>query len=217
VLLLKLCDIGTYDLVDIDSTNADPTDMEILCLKAKYDTIVTAAESNANYDSRFIFIFDAGTCVLWNINDLAERNNIFSLISKHTENSYNHSLVNSEMEALSYTITRKDVDSSSDKANDKIQKTHLKHNHIYFQHTDDRQLLLERFTFSDAISLSVKLGIMENRLEDFIDGIEHISHDLKSGKMFKLTAKEVLQKTGELMTMRHLINLRFDLLNTPDW
>jgi uncharacterized Rmd1/YagE family protein len=58
---------------------------------------------------------------------------------------------------------------------------------------------------------------LESKLENFIENIEHVSEDLKNGKNFELTSAEILQKTGQLLTMRHLINLRFDLLNTPDY
>ena len=78
-------------------------------------------------------------------------------------------------------------------------------------------LIFEKYAFSDSISSSIKLGILESKLEVFIENIEHISEDLKNGRHFKLSSREVLQKTGELFTMRHLINLRFDLLNTPDY
>ncbi len=54
-------------------------------------------------------------------------------------------------------------------------------------------------------------------MESFINSTEHISEDLKYGRKFKLTSEEVLKKTGELFTMRHLINLRSDLLDSPDY
>jgi uncharacterized Rmd1/YagE family protein len=145
--------------------------MEIICLKAKYNTI-TSVDSHVHNDFRFIFIFEAGTCVLWNINDLDERNNIFNLVSKHTTESYDETLINNEMEILNYSIVKRDAENDHDNNNsNNNSKTLLKHNHIYFKcHDDDRQLLLEKYTFSDAISLSVKLGILEHKLENFIDG-----------------------------------------------
>merc|ERR1712226_163315 len=76
---------------------------------------------------------------------------------------------------------------------------------------------LAKYTFSNAISLSVKLGIWEASLGHIIDSIEHISEDLKSRATVKLSHEEVLQKTGEILALRHLINLSSDLLDTPDF
>ena len=54
-------------------------------------------------------------------------------------------------------------------------------------------------------------------LEQIIDSIEHISEDLKKNANVKMTRDEVLQKTGEILALRHLINLSSDLLDTPDF
>jgi required for meiotic nuclear division protein 1 len=40
---------------------------------------------------------------------------------------------------------------------------------------------------------------------------------LKAGRAIKLSQSEVLRKTGELFALRHMINLRSDLLDTPDF
>lgn len=46
--------------------------------------------------------------------------------------------------------------------------------------TDD--LLLDKFTISNAMAMSVKLGIWEASLEKYIDEIEFVTEDLKRYK-----------------------------------
>jgi uncharacterized Rmd1/YagE family protein len=53
--------------------------------------------------------------------------------------------------------------------------------------------------------------------EKIIDSIEHIAEDLKRSANVKMNRNEVLQKTGEILALRHLINLSSDLLDTPDF
>lgn len=76
---------------------------------------------------------------------------------------------------------------------------------------------LEKYTFSNAMALSVKLGIWEATLQKYIDSIEFVTDDLKLGKTIKMTREDVLRKHGELFALRHLINLSSDLLDTPDF
>ena len=40
---------------------------------------------------------------------------------------------------------------------------------------------------------------------------------MREGGRLKMSRKEVLQKTGELFNLSHLINLSSDLLDTPDF
>ncbi|KAK9745249.1 RMND1/Sif2-Sif3/Mrx10, DUF155 [Popillia japonica] len=77
--------------------------------------------------------------------------------------------------------------------------------------------LLEKYTFSNAMALSVKLGIWEASLEKYIDTIEFVTEDLKNGNKIKMSQEEVLRKHGELFALRHMINLSSDLLDTPDF
>ena len=76
---------------------------------------------------------------------------------------------------------------------------------------------LDKYTFSNAIAQSVKLGIWETSLNHYVDSIEFITEDLKAGRKIKMTREEVLRKQGELFALRHLINLSSDLLDTPDF
>lgn len=76
---------------------------------------------------------------------------------------------------------------------------------------------LDKYTFSNTMALSVKLGIWEALLEEYIDSIEYVTEDLKSGTKIKMSREEALRKHGELFALRHLINLSSDLLDTPDF
>jgi uncharacterized Rmd1/YagE family protein len=187
---------GLYEIIDI--TN-DP-DRDVLCFKAKYKSAI----AKPNDETRIIFVFNDGTCLFWNVEDKNEKNSILQLINNYAINLYDEELVKSEIEVLTYSL------------DDKIEQTRLNKNHINFA-TNSNDILLEKYTFSDAISSSIKLGILESKLENFVETIEHISEDLKYARKMKLSSQQVLQKTGDLFTMRHLINLRFDFLNTPDY
>ncbi|XP_032114710.1 required for meiotic nuclear division protein 1 homolog isoform X2 [Sapajus apella] len=77
--------------------------------------------------------------------------------------------------------------------------------------------ILEKFAFSNALCLSVKLAIWEASLDKFIESIQSIPEALKAGKKLKLSHEEVMQKMGELFALRHRINLSSDFLITPDF
>lgn len=76
---------------------------------------------------------------------------------------------------------------------------------------------LDKYTFSNAMAQSVKLGVWEASLDNYIDSIEFVTEDLKDGRKLKMTRQEVLKKQGELFALRHSINLSSDLLDTPDF
>ena len=91
----------------------------------------------------------------------------------------------------------------------------LRNSNFYLTKADDN--ILEKYTFSNAMSLSVKLGIWEASLDNYVESMAYVTEDLKQGDKFKITRPEMLRKTGELFALRHLINLSSDLLDTPDF
>jgi required for meiotic nuclear division protein 1 len=93
---------------------------------------------------------------------------------------------------------------------------HLRNNNFYITKNASENLL-ERYTFSNALSLSVKLGIWEASLANYVDSMAYVTEDLKQGNKIKITRPEMLRKTGELFALRHLINLSSDLLDAPDF
>lgn len=94
------------------------------------------------------------------------------------------------------------------------KKSHLRDGDIYLA-VDATSL--DKYTFSNAIAQSVKLGIWEASLDNYINSIEFVTEDLKAGRKINMTREEVLRKQGELFALRHLINLSSDLLDTPDF
>lgn len=97
---------------------------------------------------------------------------------------------------------------------DNRKKSHLKDGNIILTKEDEN---LNKYTFSNAMAQSVKLGIWEASLDRYIDSIEFVTEDLKVGKKIRMTQPEVLRKQGELFALRHQINLTSDLLDTPDF
>uniref|UniRef100_A0A8C3A2N6 Required for meiotic nuclear division 1 homolog n=1 Tax=Cyclopterus lumpus TaxID=8103 RepID=A0A8C3A2N6_CYCLU len=129
---------------------------------------------------------------------------VLRILEQHEIQPYEVALVHWENEEINYTVGE---------GNTKLERG----NFILSDKMDPHEAALEKFAFSNALCLSVKLAIWEVFLDSFVESIQSIPETLKSGKRVKLSSAEVMKKIGELFSLRHCINLRSDLLITPDF
>ncbi|KAI4491803.1 hypothetical protein M0804_003195 [Polistes exclamans] len=165
------------------------------------DVIHAIAKYEVGHEPRELYFFREGTVVMWNIPDL-ESGNILKFLKHFEENSYTSELIHAESEIMTYTYTENG------------KKCHIKDGNIILIKDATN---LEKFTFSNAMAQSVKLGIWEASLCNYINTVEFVTEDLRSGQKLRMSQREVLRKQGELFALRHLINLSSDLLDTPDF
>ncbi|XP_044593687.1 required for meiotic nuclear division protein 1 homolog [Cotesia glomerata] len=169
--------------------------------KSPANVIHAVPKYQVENEPREMFFFREGTIVMWNTTDL-ECNNILEMLKNYEENSYLTELLQAESEIMYYTHAESG------------KRSHLKDGDIYLASESTN---LDKYTFSNAISQSVKLGIWESSLDHYIESIEFVTEDLKAGRKIKMTREQVLRKQGELFALRHHINLSSDLLDTPDF
>ncbi|XP_072313204.1 required for meiotic nuclear division protein 1 homolog [Eucyclogobius newberryi] len=154
-------------------------------------------------DNAVMFFFREGSVVFWNVEDKTLKR-VLRILERHEIQPYEVALVHWENEEINYTVRE---------GNTKLERG----NFILSDQMAQPEAVLEKFAFSNALCLSVKLAIWEVALDNFVDSIQSIPETLKSGKRVKLSSAEVMQKIGELFSLRHCINLRSDLLMTPDF
>lgn len=169
------------------------SDSDVLHVRGKYEI---------DAEPRDIFFFREGSVVLWNCTDL-EASNVIQYLRQFEINSYDQEDVANENEVMNYVY-----------ANDG-QAAALKNGDFLIPTNGDADL--EKYTFSNAMTSSVKLGIWEALLDKYIDSIAFVTDDLKEGRKIKMTRADALRKTGELFALKHMINLSSDLLETPDF
>lgn len=166
--------------------------------------LVMGVESSAKEgDPGVIFFFREGAAVFWNVKDKTMKQ-VMQILERHEIQPYEVALVHWENEELNYMK----IEGQS-----KLHRGEIKLN----SELDLDDAILEKFAFSNALCLSVKLAIWEATLDKFIESIQSIPEALKAGKKVKLSHKEVMQKMGELFALRHRINLSSDFLITPDF
>ncbi|KAG8013176.1 Required for meiotic nuclear division protein 1-like protein, partial [Nibea albiflora] len=154
-------------------------------------------------DDAVMFFFREGSVVFWNVEEKTLKR-VLRILEHHEIQPYEVALVHWENEEINYTVGD--------------GNTKLEHgSFVLSATTDQHEAVLEKFAFSNALCLSVKLAIWEVSLDNFVESIQSIPETLKSGKRVKLSTAEVMKKIGELFTLRHCINLRSDLLLTPDF
>lgn len=184
-----------YETKQLFFSEDDPSETEV-------NVIYATAKYKVETEQRGIFFFREGTVVMWNFSDM-EVSNVLNFLKNFEHESYSENIVLGESETMFYNYTK-----------DKTPQ--MKNNNFYITKSDE-QNMLEKYTFSNSLSLSVKLGIWEASLDNYIDSMAYITEDLKQGNKIKATRAEMLRKTGELFALRHLINLSSDLLDTPDF
>nr|XP_023692080.1 required for meiotic nuclear division protein 1 homolog isoform X2 [Paramormyrops kingsleyae] len=155
------------------------------------------------YDQPLMFFFREGAVVFWNVEERTMKL-VMRTLEQHEIQPYEVALVHWENEEIGYSLG--------------AGSSKLHHGSFHLDSELEQDLaVLEKFAFSNALSLSVKLAIWEVSLDNFVDSIQSIPEMLKSGKRVKLSRAEVMQKIGELFALRHRINLSSDLLITPDF
>uniref|UniRef100_A0A8C5A5B2 Required for meiotic nuclear division 1 homolog n=1 Tax=Gadus morhua TaxID=8049 RepID=A0A8C5A5B2_GADMO len=147
--------------------------------------------------------FREGSVVFWNVEEKTMKK-AMRLLERHEIQPYEVALVHWENEEINYSIGE---------GNSKLQRG----NFMLNNEMEQDEAVLEKFAFSNALSLSVKLAIWEVALDNFVESIQPIPEMLKSGNKVKLSRADVMQKIGELFALRHCINLSSDLLMTPDF
>uniref|UniRef100_A0A2S2PH44 Required for meiotic nuclear division protein 1 n=1 Tax=Schizaphis graminum TaxID=13262 RepID=A0A2S2PH44_SCHGA len=170
---------------------------------APADVIHAVSKFHVTNEPRHLYFFREGSVVGWNVSDL-EVSSLINFVAEHEIGSYDDHIVMGERESMYYAYT-----------NDK--KSSIQKGNVYLIGNDVTASDLDRYTFSNAMAHSVKLGTWEALLEEYIDSVEVVTQDLQNGRPIRITRKEVMKKTGELFGLRHRINLSSDLLDLPDF
>ncbi|XP_051503266.1 required for meiotic nuclear division protein 1 homolog isoform X2 [Myxocyprinus asiaticus] len=192
--LPTLCyDLIAHGFVEIKELPRDASNVLVMGTE-------NAAKPN---DSGTIFFFREGSVVFWNVEEKTVKT-VMRILEQHEIQPYEVALVHWENEEINYSVGE---------GNSKLHRG----NFVFNGELDYEQVVLEKFAFSNALSLSVKLAIWEVSLDNFVESIQSIPEMLKSGQRVKLSRAEVMQKIGELFALRHCINLSSDLLITPDF
>lgn len=187
-------------------------------LGVEQDVLYVTAKYQLDAEPRDIFFFREGSVVLWNFNEI-ESNNVLSFLRAYEKEPYLMPLVRGESEVMPYTyISVKAIDVEGDLvAESSHDSTRAFFQNGKFFMPAGEENFLQKYTFSNALSTSIKLGIWEATLERYINSMQFLTDDLKKGRRIRISRPEVLRKTGELFALRHMINLSSDLLDTPDF
>ncbi|XP_063164629.1 required for meiotic nuclear division protein 1 homolog isoform X1 [Candoia aspera] len=178
--------------------------VEITLPRDAANVLVVGTEKTAKeHDLGIIFFFREGSVVFWNVEERTIKN-IFRKLEKHEIQPYEIALVHWENEEISYR---------RGEGQSKLHRGEI----VINSEVEMDDVILEKFAFSNALCLSVKLAIWEASLDNFVESIQSIPEMLKLRKKLKLSHADVMQKIGELFALRHHINLSSDLLITPDF
>lgn len=200
---------ATAEEYDLESLHTSLTKQDLYQTKKFFskgtpdsgDVLYVCAKYQIETEPHEIFFFREGSVVLWNCSE-EEIGNLLLDLKEFEINSYDNEVVMDESELMLYKYTDG-------------QLAQLKNGDFHVQKGDEGDL--DRYTFSNAMTASVKLGIWEAALHRYVDSMAFVTEDLKSGQKIKMSRAAVLRKTGELFALKHLLNLRSDLLDTPDF
>lgn len=170
------------------------------------DTLLATAKYKVNGKAREIYFFQEGSVVCWNM-ATSEGLEVVKLAQRYCEKPNQLQAVLDESEIMNVVT-------------DSVAQLKGSTVHIKGEVPDKPELretiILEKFAFSNAMAQSVNLAIKEANLDAFVESIEPKTEELQDGKDVKITRRDLNRKLGEIFLLRHDINLRSDLLDTPD-
>lgn len=148
-------------------------------------------------DKKYVFIFDFGVVIFWNIGDLEIKdflqkiNNV--LVKKYTPNECEKDIMFYYPEFFDFS---------------KIE------DNVIYLISDN---IDEKFTHSYALGQSLKLEIFENQIENNFKNANEIPEILSKKGEINLSKKEVYKMIGNLFMLRNKINFINGIVDTPEY
>ncbi|XP_028159123.1 required for meiotic nuclear division protein 1 homolog isoform X5 [Ostrinia furnacalis] len=202
-LTLAYVTANSYDLKGLKEALVQQKLYEPATLQAQEvgDVVIANAVYSVGSEPRQIIFFREGAVVFWNCTEL-EASNVLDLVRRFEVDSYPRDVVEKEREVMTYCYQPN------------AKKCYLQEEgFVLVPHKDN---LLEKFTFSHAMTQSARLGAWESRLEALAAAVRQHSSLMERHGAANVDKKEIVRKLGELFSLRHQLNVESDLLDTPD-
>ncbi|KAM6355942.1 required for meiotic nuclear division protein 1 homolog isoform 4-T6 [Podargus strigoides] len=147
----NLChDLTSHGYVEITSLPRDAANV----------LVIGTEKSAKDDDSGMIFFFREGAVVFWNVEEKSMKN-IMQVLEQHEIQPYEVALVHWENEEMNYRIGE---------GQSKLHKGEI----LLNSELASDEVVLQKFAFSNALCLSVKLAIWESLLDNFVESIQSI-------------------------------------------
>ncbi|KAK5995529.1 Required for meiotic nuclear division-like-like protein [Cladobotryum mycophilum] len=152
-----------------------------------------------------IFVFPSGTIVTWSLPpDVVTKQILRAAEDPHPEKLR-------EVEDLEF-ITDNSREASTLKGEVVVLGTRKEH-----KEGDTLDTTLAKIAFSSGLARSTKLAVLESALTSYFESTRNIPTVLSQGTGIPLSRKFILQKTGELLSLRARLNHYSELTdNLPD-
>ncbi|VDO07130.1 unnamed protein product [Rodentolepis nana] len=164
---------------------------------------------------RDILVFKTGVVVFWNVSD-SESEEIINKLRSECNRPLALELM--EFEELVYSFTSGptvlDIEDIRFRAVPaKSDSKELKEDY----EKEVQRLVLEKIAFSDALAASVKLSLLESSFDAVAVQMQPWIDKMQTGLGVFFPMSAVFRKTGELFTLRHLLNISTTISETPDF
>uniref|UniRef100_A0A2A4K752 DUF155 domain-containing protein n=1 Tax=Heliothis virescens TaxID=7102 RepID=A0A2A4K752_HELVI len=203
-LTMAYATANSYDLKSLKEALVQQKLYEPGTLKANElgDVVVANAVYSVGAEPREIIFFREGGIVFWNCTELEARN-VLDFVRPYEIDSYPKDVVEKEREVMTYVY------------HPNAKRCHLQESSFVLVPKRDNSL--ERYTFSHAMVQSARLGAWESRLEALAASVSSHTAAMQHDGAAHVDKKEVVRKLGELFSLRHMLNVESDLLDTPDF
>ena len=160
------------------------------------------ASVHSQLNEKHVFTFAFGCVVLWGFDKRTEREVVSGLLAADLDFVQGTTSAAERVDAHDTFLF--DVTGSYSCTNDKMS----------LAEADDA---VEKFALSFAMAQSAKLFLFESRVADAIDDLQTLPELLAQTGKIGLTEKEISQKIGQVFLTRAQVNLRADILDSPDY
>ena len=172
----------------------------------------------ASINNGDLFVFPSGTIVAWGVAE-----STLSLLSTSllpAAQNYYAKFENLEKEDLEYLIDPKRENSSIKGDTIVLGTKRLVSDGAIGEETKQSSTvdtIFAKIAFSSGLANSTKLAVLEALLDDYFESTRSIPADLSRGRRVRFTRSEILQKTGQLLSVRAQLNLYSELTDSlPD-
>jgi len=184
-----------------------PEDMqsEAIILSLKIDNFDYPATNSQNADlMNNVLLLREGSIVFWGVPYDYQKRILHGLASLKI-NPHTNDIIQDERDYIAYALSHSS------------EKSRLEHDTLLLAiNQPPESIRLDQFATSHAVALSVKLGVWEATLDQYIKSVSWVTDSMRRGENIQLTRDQVFRKTGEIYSLKHRINLSSDLLDLPD-